>query len=50
MNARSAKDRARTADSTPVSTPMMTHRMAAPRTSERVIGNAAARIELTDWS
>ena len=46
---RSITDRARTADSTPVSTPMMSHRMAAPITSDSVMGNAAVMIEFTDW-
>ena len=45
---RSISDRARTADSTPVSTPMMIHRMDAPITSDSVMGNAALMIEFTD--
>ena len=45
---RSISDRARTADSTPLSTPMMIHKMAAPITSDSVMGNAATMIELTD--
>ena len=49
MKVRSSTDRARTADSTPVSTPMMIHRMDAPITSDSVMGNAALMIELTDW-
>ena len=49
MKVRSITDRARTADSTPLSTPMTIHRMAAPITSDSVMGNAAAMIEFTDW-
>ena len=45
---RSSSDRDRTADSTPLSTPSTIHKMAAPMTSDSVIGKAAAMIELTD--
>ena len=48
MNVRSIRDRDRTADSTPLSTPSTIHKMADPMTSDSVIGKALAMTELTD--
>ena len=49
MKVRSARDRFRTADSTPLSTPSTTQMMAAPMTRDTVIGTAAFSTEFTDW-
>jgi hypothetical protein len=49
VKVRSSTERARTADSTPLSTPITIHRIAAPMTSDSVIGSADAMIEFTDW-
>ena len=45
---RSRSERGRTAEVTPLSTPIVTQMVAAPTVSESVTGNAWAMIEFTD--